>query len=206
VLEREGLAISAVSGTVGVERHRVIFRGQTAPLGCDPDDMRRDTFLAAAATRWPSASRQSVTRAWNVGAARLRPGIVTAVAGETVSSWTSVTGRRCAGSNAEEAQRASEEAARAEGCAVSWEPVLPDAPTVLRGRAGGRGTRGVHRAHRAGAGTAVLGAARRDPLAGAVRRRCCSRRRQGDLPRPEEDTPEAHLRSAWRRSTGPSAA
>src|SRR5215467_390320 len=50
VLDREGLPLSAVSGTVGVERHRVIFCGQTAHSGATPMDMRRDAFLAAAAT------------------------------------------------------------------------------------------------------------------------------------------------------------
>ena len=124
VLEREGLPISAVSGTVGVERHRVIFRGQTAHSGATPMDMRRDTFLAAAATAL--AVRESAVRhqgVGTVGAARLRPGIVTAVAGETVI----LVDQRHPDAGAleamlREAQRASEEAAAAEGCDVGWEP------------------------------------------------------------------------------------
>lgn len=130
VLEREGLPVSAVSGTVGVERHRVTFRGQTAHSGSTPMDMRRDAFLAAAATAL--AVRESAVRhqgVGTVGAAWLRPGIVTAVAGETAI----LVDQRHPDAGALEAmlgevQRAAEEAARAEGCAVRWEPVFRAAP------------------------------------------------------------------------------
>jgi N-carbamoyl-L-amino-acid hydrolase len=114
VLEKEGLPISAVSGTVGVERHRVTFSGQTAHSGSTPMDMRRDAFLAAAGT---------------AGAARLRPGIVTAVAGETailVDQRHPDAGALAAMLG--EVRRASEEAARAEGCTVRWEPVFRARP------------------------------------------------------------------------------
>src|SRR5215831_5907106 len=130
VLEREGLPLSAVSGTVGVERHRVTFHGQTAHSGATPMDMRRDTFLAAAATAL--AVRESAVRhqgVGTVGAARLRPGIVTAVAGETailVDQRHPDAGALAA--MLREARHASEEAARAEGCAVSWEPVFRTPP------------------------------------------------------------------------------
>lgn len=130
VLEREGLPISAVSGTVGVERHRVTFRGQTAHSGSTPMDMRRDAFLAAAVTAL--AVRDSAVRhqgVGTVGAARLRPGIVTAVAGETAI----LVDQRHPDAGAlkamlGEAQRASEQAAKAEGCAVRWEPVFRARP------------------------------------------------------------------------------
>ena len=130
VLEKEGLPISAVSGTVGVERHRVSFRGQTAHSGSTPMDMRRDAFLAAAATAL--AVRDSAVRhrgVGTVGAARLRPGIVTAVAGETAI----LVDQRHPDAGAleamlGEARRASEDAARAEGCTVRWEPVFRARP------------------------------------------------------------------------------
>ena len=126
VLEREGLPISAVSGTVGVERHRVTFRGQTAHSGSTPMDMRRDAFLAAAATAL--TVRDSAVRhrgVGTVGAAQLRPGIVTAVAGETAI----LVDQRHPDAGALEAmlgevRRASEDAARAEGCTVRWEPLV----------------------------------------------------------------------------------
>jgi N-carbamoyl-L-amino-acid hydrolase len=130
VLDREGLPLSAVSGTVGVERHRVTFCGQTAHSGATPMDVRRDTFLAAAATAL--AVRESAVRhrgVGTVGAAWLRPGIVTAVAGETailVDQRHPDAGALAA--MLAEARRASEEAARAEGCAVTWEPVFRTHP------------------------------------------------------------------------------
>jgi len=130
VLEREGLPIAAVSGTVGVERHRVTFRGQTAHSGSTPMDVRRDAFLAAAEAAL--AVRESAVRhrgVGTVGAASLRPGIVTAVAGEAVI----LVDQRHPDGGAltamlEEAQRASTEAASAEGCTVSWEPVFRARP------------------------------------------------------------------------------
>src|SRR5215469_6897628 len=133
VLEREGLPIGAVSGTVGVERHRVTFRGQTAHSGSTPMDVRRDAFLAAAATAL--AVRESAVRhggVGTVGVARLRPGIVTAVAGETailVDQRHPDAGALAA--MLAEVQRASHEAARAEGCAVTWEPVFRAHPQAF---------------------------------------------------------------------------
>ena len=50
MLESEGIPAAAVTGTVGVERHRLRFEGQTAHAGTTPMDMRRDAGLAAAAT------------------------------------------------------------------------------------------------------------------------------------------------------------
>lgn len=135
VLAEEGLPISAVSGTVGVERHRLIFRGQTAHSGSTPMDVRRDAFLAAAATAL--AVRTSAVRhqgVGTVGAASLRPGIVTAVAGETAI----LVDQRHPDAGAleamlAEAQHASHEAARAEGCQVSWQPLFRARPQPFAG-------------------------------------------------------------------------
>jgi hydantoinase/carbamoylase family amidase len=135
VLEREGLPLAAVSGTVGVERHRVTFRGQTAHSGATPMDMRRDTFLAAAATAL--ATRESAVRhqgVGTVGAASLRPGIVTAVAGETVI----LVDQRHPDAGAlaamlAEVRHATHQAAAREGCAVTWEPVFRARPQPFAG-------------------------------------------------------------------------
>jgi N-carbamoyl-L-amino-acid hydrolase len=130
VLEAEGLPVAAVSGTVGVERHRVRFRGQTAHAGSTPMGARHDSFLAAAGTAL--AVRESAVRhqgVGTVGAASLRPGIVTAVAGETVILVDQRHPDAAAlGAMLAEAQRASREAAQAEGCAVTWEPVFSARP------------------------------------------------------------------------------
>jgi N-carbamoyl-L-amino-acid hydrolase len=48
VLESMGLPLGAVLGTFGVERHRVIWRGQAAHAGSTPMDQRRDALAGAA--------------------------------------------------------------------------------------------------------------------------------------------------------------
>jgi hydantoinase/carbamoylase family amidase len=82
VLEREGLAVGVVSGTAGVERHRICIRGQAVQGGAFPMDARRDALAAAArlvlAVR--GAARDERSRA-TVGDVAVRPGIPTAVPG-----------------------------------------------------------------------------------------------------------------------------
>ena len=84
VLESLGAAAGTVLGTVGVERHRVVFRGQAAHAGSTPMTHRRDSFLAAArfalAVRDAAIRHEAVT---TTGAADSKPGVVTAIAGET---------------------------------------------------------------------------------------------------------------------------
>jgi len=82
VLEAEGHSCSAVSGTAGVERHRLVFRGQAGHAGTTPMDQRRDAGLAAAATA--TAIERLAREHGGVGTTgelRLQPGIITAVAG-----------------------------------------------------------------------------------------------------------------------------
>jgi len=84
VLERLGIPLAAVVGTVGVERHVVTFRGQTAHAGSTPMADRRDSLAAAA--RVLLAAREHAVAAGGlatVGRAVTRPGIPVAVAGET---------------------------------------------------------------------------------------------------------------------------
>jgi hydantoinase/carbamoylase family amidase len=82
VLDREGVAVAAVSGTAGVERHRFEFRGQAAHAGTTPMEMRRDAGLAAAGT---ALAVDAIARAdggvGTAGVMRVAPGIPTAVAG-----------------------------------------------------------------------------------------------------------------------------
>lgn len=82
VLESEGLAVAAVTGTYGVERHRFTFVGQASHAGTTPMEMRRDAGLAAA--RLALAVDGIARRHGGVGTAgamRLEPGVVTAVPG-----------------------------------------------------------------------------------------------------------------------------
>jgi hydantoinase/carbamoylase family amidase len=123
VLEGEGLAVGTVLGTVGVERHRLIFLGQAAHAGSTPIDHRHDSFLAAA--HFALELREIALRhggVCTIGDARCEPGVVTAVPGKT----TLLLDQRHldAGELAEmlaHAREASEAAAEAEGCTVEWQ-------------------------------------------------------------------------------------
>ena len=83
VLEHEGRGAAAVSGCVGVERHRLRFRGQAAHAGTTPMDLRRDAALAAAEV---ALAVETIARehagVGTTGSLALRPGIPTALAGE----------------------------------------------------------------------------------------------------------------------------
>jgi hydantoinase/carbamoylase family amidase len=82
VLEHDGVAVAAVSGTFGLERHSLLFEGQSSHAGTTPIDMRRDAGLAAARTAL--AVEQIARRHGGVGTCgriRLEPGIPTAVPG-----------------------------------------------------------------------------------------------------------------------------
>jgi acetylornithine deacetylase/succinyl-diaminopimelate desuccinylase-like protein len=72
-----------VLGTFGVERHAVLFTGQSAHAGSTPMDARRDALGAAA--KLALEIREIAKRnggVCTVGSCVTRPGIVTAVVGE----------------------------------------------------------------------------------------------------------------------------
>ncbi len=83
LLDGDRLA-SAVSGTVGVERHLITFTGQAAHAGSTPMRLRQDSLAAAA--RAALEIRESAIEHGGVGTVgRLHslPGVITAVAGST---------------------------------------------------------------------------------------------------------------------------
>jgi N-carbamoyl-L-amino-acid hydrolase len=82
VLESEGVAVAAVTGTFGVERHRFTFAGQASHAGTTPMEMRRDAGLAAArlALRVEEIAREH-GGVGTTGVLRVEPGIPTAVPG-----------------------------------------------------------------------------------------------------------------------------
>ena len=84
VLLDSGRLAAAVSGTVGVERHLITFRGQAAHAGSTPMNLRRDTLAAAAqaalAIRESAIARGGVGTVGNLAST---PGVITAVAGRT---------------------------------------------------------------------------------------------------------------------------
>jgi hydantoinase/carbamoylase family amidase len=82
VLEKLELPLGAVTGTVGVERHVVEFRGEALHAGSTPMDARHDAFAAAA--RLALEVRRQAVEAEGLattGRCVTEPGIATATAG-----------------------------------------------------------------------------------------------------------------------------
>ncbi len=138
VLEQAGLGIATVTGTVGIERERLIFTGQAAHSGTMPMRMRRDSFRAA--SRFALALAEIGERldgVTTVGVASLKPGVVTAVAGETtVAMDMRHIDAAALATMYRQAIDAAHEAARVEGCEVVLEhifriPPMPFDPVLL---------------------------------------------------------------------------
>ena len=136
VLEREGLGIATVTGTVGIEREYLLFTGQAAHAGTMPMGMRRDSFRAAG--RFALALAEIATAhdgVATVGQAQCWPGVVTAVAGETriTMDMRHIDAAELAAMYAE-ATSAAADAAAAEGCAVTWSPIFRIPPMPFHPR------------------------------------------------------------------------
>jgi len=138
ILEAKGLGICTVTGTKGIERERLIFRGQAAHAGTMPMEMRRDSFRAAA--RFALAIAEIGERhdgVTTVGHAQCWPGVVTAVAGETrITMDMRHISADSLQAMFDEAHDAASAAAEAEGCTVEWEhifriPPMPFHPKLL---------------------------------------------------------------------------
>jgi N-carbamoyl-L-amino-acid hydrolase len=126
VLEAMGKGIATVTGTRGIERERLIFRGQAAHSGTMPMEMRRDTFLAASRFALELAEigrrHKGVT---TVGVAQCWPGVVTAVPGETrIAMDMRHIDATALSTMFAEAKDAAARAAEAEGCTVEFEHIF----------------------------------------------------------------------------------
>ena len=138
VLESKGLGICTVTGTKGIERERVIFKGQAAHSGTMPMEMRRDSFVAAA--RFAIALKEIGIRhdgVTTIGHAQCWPGVVTAVPGETrvTMDMRHIDVDELAAMFAE-MQQAATDSADAEGCVWEMEhlfriPPMPFDPRLL---------------------------------------------------------------------------
>ena len=138
ILESMGRGICTVTGTKGIERERLVFRGQAAHAGTMPMEMRRDSFRAASRFALEIAKiAQRHNGVTTVGYAECWPGVVTAVAGETRITMdmrhidAGALGRMFA-----DALDAAGRAAADEGCTVEWEhifriPPMPFHPALL---------------------------------------------------------------------------
>jgi N-carbamoyl-L-amino-acid hydrolase len=131
VLLDSGRVASAVSGTVGVERHLITFTGQAAHAGSTPMHLRRDTLAAAAqatlAIRESGIARGGVATVGNLAST---PGVITAVAGRTEMQLDQRHLDRAAlAAMLEDALSACRGAADAFGCTLEIQRVFSATPT-----------------------------------------------------------------------------
>jgi N-carbamoyl-L-amino-acid hydrolase len=131
VLLGSGRLASAVSGTVGVERHLITFTGQAAHAGSTPMDVRRDTLAAAAqatlAIRQSGIARGGVATVGNLSST---PGVITAVAGRTEMQLDQRhLDRQALAAMLDDALSACRAAADAFGCTVEVQRVFGATPT-----------------------------------------------------------------------------
>jgi allantoate deiminase len=128
VLESMQKSTGVVLGTFGVERHMIRFTGQAAHSGSTPIPMRRDAFLAAAATALECrqiALRHSKPGAGvvcTVGVVNVEPKIVTAVPGACeISLDQRALDADVLAAMFSDARAASERIARENNVAVAWQ-------------------------------------------------------------------------------------
>jgi len=201
VLEAMGLPVGTVLGTFGVERHRVIFRGQAAHAGSTPMAQRRDSFLAAA--RFALAVRDLALPSGGVctvGKADCEPGVVTAIPGVTtlLLDQRHLDADALAGLLAS-ARALAEEAAAAEGCTVVFEriwqiePIAFDPALIATARAACAEITGSDHALPSGPLHDAAEMARRVPTVMVF-----SSSTNGISHAREEDTPVEHLELAIR--------
>ena len=131
VLESMDLALAAVLGTKGVERHAITFRGQEAHSGSTPMNARRDALAAAAklALEIRTIAKRHPDAVCTMGSVKTFPGIVTAVVGrcEATLDQRDLDAGILA-TMYREAQEKSIQFAAEEGCTVEWSRIWNIAP------------------------------------------------------------------------------
>jgi hydantoinase/carbamoylase family amidase len=144
VLESLNRSAGVVLGTFGLERNMVRFVGQAAHSGSTPIPMRRDAFLAAAATALECReiakrhSRPGAGVVCTVGHVKVEPGIVTAVPGVAeISVDQRALDPDVLAVMVREAQEASRRFAGENRVSVEWRPLFrieprPFDPHLLR--------------------------------------------------------------------------
>ena len=135
MLESLDLPLGAVLGTFGVERHRVIWRGQAAHAGSTPMDQRRDALAGAAklALAIRDIARETGDGAvCTSGGVVCRPGIVTSVVetAEQLLDQRHLDASKLAHMLAE-AKRLSEQFAREEDVDVELERIWSIQPILF---------------------------------------------------------------------------
>jgi N-carbamoyl-L-amino-acid hydrolase len=135
VLESMGLSLGIVQGTFGVERHRVIWRGQAAHAGSTPMDKRRDALAGAAKLALEIreiAKRAGGGAVCTSGGVVCRPGIVTSVVetAEQLLDQRDLNADRLA-MMLEQAKAATELFASEENIGVEWERIWSIEPILF---------------------------------------------------------------------------
>ena len=130
VLEGLGIPLGAVLGTVGVERHALVFTGRASHAGSTPMHLRKDAFLSAA--RFALEARE-IAKRYNAvatsGVVAVEPNIVTAIAGTCrVSIDLRALDADDLAAMLGEARAAADRIASEEGTTVAWEPLFQIAP------------------------------------------------------------------------------
>lgn len=134
VLLDKDLALAAVLGTFGVERHAITFHGQAAHSGSTPMNRRRDAFLAAG--KMSSATYEIAAKhggVCTIGSCTTSPGIVTSVVADCrITLDQRHLDEEALAAMLREAQEASEHFALEGNVTVEWsriwhiEPILFD--------------------------------------------------------------------------------
>ena len=135
VLESMGLPLGAVLGTFGVERHRVVWRGQAAHAGSTPMDQRRDAL--AGASKLALALREIAASVGDgavctSGGVVCKPGIVTSVVetAEQLLDQRHLDASKLA-AMLEDAKSRSEQYAREEDIEVEFERIWNIEPILF---------------------------------------------------------------------------
>jgi len=125
------LALGAVLGTFGVERHAITFHGQAAHSGSTPMNRRRDAFLAAAKMSQEiyQIAARSGQGVCTIGSCITKPGIVTSVVEECriTLDQRHLDAAALAGM-LDEAKAASKRFAMEGNVQVTWERIWQIAP------------------------------------------------------------------------------
>lgn len=135
LLDRD-LALGAVLGTFGVERHAITFHGQAAHSGSTPMNRRRDAFLAAAKMSQEiyQIAARSGQGVCTIGSCKTRPGIVTSVVEEcTITLDQRHLDAAALAQMLAEAREASARFAEEGNVGVSWERLWQIAPRPFHG-------------------------------------------------------------------------
>jgi N-carbamoyl-L-amino-acid hydrolase len=135
VLESLDLPLGVVLGTFGVERHRIIWRGQAAHAGSTPMDKRRDALAGAAKLALEIrdiAARVGDGAVITSGGVVTRPGIVTSVVetAEQLLDMRHLSAEKLAELN-RAAHEASERFAEEERIEVEWERIWEIEPILF---------------------------------------------------------------------------